>query len=63
MKFYARSQCLGITLDQVYPVEVVVVQGLSISQPLWNRNADAKFGLLYFCCRHFDLFEMLNIFF
>ena len=34
MKFYARSQCLGITLDQVYPVEVVVVQGLSISQPL-----------------------------
>jgi len=58
---YVISQCLGIILDHVYPIEVVNVhvQGLSISQPLWNRNADAS-NLDYFIYFwHFDLFGTL----
>jgi hypothetical protein len=38
---------LEIILDHIYSLEVVGVQGLLTSQPLWNRNADAKFGLFY----------------
>jgi hypothetical protein len=37
----------SIILDHIYSLEVVGVQGLLTSQPLWNRNADAKFGLFY----------------
>ena len=46
-KFFVSSPCLEIILDHIYSLEVVGVQGLLTSQPLWNRNADAKFGLFY----------------
>jgi hypothetical protein len=32
---FRLSQCLGSIFDHAYPVEVVGLQGLSISQPLW----------------------------